>query len=103
MTLSSGFSKYCDFLPATGSGRLSQEDMYLFNEGRQFRLHRHLGAHPGHLAGVPGTRFAVWAPSAQYVSVIGNFNNWNRGSHPLVALGHSEEPPNVIFIILTSQ
>ncbi|MFN5330984.1 MAG: 1,4-alpha-glucan branching protein GlgB [Planctomycetota bacterium] len=89
MTLSSGFSKYCDFLPATGSGRLSQEDMYLFNEGRQFRLHRHLGAHPGHLAGVPGTRFAVWAPSAQYVSVIGNFNNWNRGSHPLVALGHS--------------
>lgn len=86
---SSGYAKHGEFLPAAGSGSLGQDDIYLFNEGRQFRLHHHLGAHSGHLGGVPGTRFAVWAPSARYVSVIGDFNHWNRGCHPLVTLGHS--------------
>jgi 1,4-alpha-glucan branching enzyme len=86
---SSGYAKHGDFQPGAGSGSLTPDDIYLFNEGRQFRLHHHLGSHPGHLGGVPGTRFAVWAPSARHVSVIGDFNHWNRGSHPLMALGHS--------------
>ncbi len=71
------------------NGGLTREDLYLFNEGRQFRLHRHLGAHPGSVGGVPGTRFAVWAPHARSVSVIGDFNHWNRGAHPLMPLGES--------------
>ncbi|MFM8934193.1 MAG: 1,4-alpha-glucan branching protein GlgB [Gemmataceae bacterium] len=71
------------------NGGLTREDLYLFNEGRQFRLHRHLGAHPGSVGGVPGTRFAVWAPHARSVSVIGDFNHWNRGAHPLMSLGES--------------
>ena len=89
MAPSSGYAKHGDFQPAAGSGSLTPDDIYLFNEGRQFRLHHHLGSHPGHLGGVPGTRFAVWAPSARHVSVIGDFNHWNRGSHPLVPLSHS--------------
>jgi 1,4-alpha-glucan branching enzyme len=77
-------------LPHThGDGGLTQEDLYLFNEGRQFRLHRHLGAHPVSVGGVPGTRFAVWAPHASSVSVIGDFNGWKRGAHPLHSLGGS--------------
>lgn len=77
-------------LPHThGDGGLTQEDLYLFNEGRQFRLYRHLGAHPGSVGGVPGTRFAVWAPHASSVSVIGDFNGWKRGAHPLHCLGGS--------------
>ena len=76
-------------LPQTQLGGLNKEDLYLFNEGRQFRLHQHLGAHPGSVGGVPGTRFAVWAPHAASVSVIGDFNGWNRVAHPLTHLGAS--------------
>jgi 1,4-alpha-glucan branching enzyme len=62
---------------------LTQQDLYLFNEGSHYRLYDKLGAHPGTRAGVPGTFFAVWAPGAPYVAVIGDFNGWDRGSHPL--------------------
>ncbi|MGH8934842.1 MAG: GlgB N-terminal domain-containing protein, partial [Acidimicrobiia bacterium] len=53
---------------------LTAEDFYLFNEGTHYRLHEKLGAHP---AG-DGTYFAVWAPNARSVSVIGDFNGWDR-------------------------
>jgi len=62
---------------------LSDFDLHLFNEGRHYRLYEKLGAHPVKVAGVSGTYFAVWAPNANYVSVIGDFNGWNTGSHPL--------------------
>ncbi|PWD99317.1 1,4-alpha-glucan branching protein GlgB [Marinilabilia rubra] len=58
-------------------------DIYLFREGKHFSLHKKLGAHIIEQDGVAGTFFAVWAPNAKLVSVIGNFNGWDRASHPL--------------------
>ncbi len=68
---------------------LSEDDLYLFNEGTHFRLYDKLGAHLMNADGVNGAYFAVWAPNAWSVSVIGNFNNWNRDSHPLSERGSS--------------
>jgi 1,4-alpha-glucan branching enzyme len=68
---------------------LSADDLYLFNEGSHFRLYRKLGAHPLTVDGVTGTYFAVWAPDAEKVFVAGDFNGWDRGSHPLVPRGQS--------------
>ena len=64
---------------------ISADDVYLFAEGRHFRLWEKLGAHlvPG------GVRFAVWAPNAQSVAVIGDFNGWDPRTNPMVPLGTS--------------
>ena len=62
---------------------LSKDDLYLFNEGSHFHLFDKLGAHPLEHNGVNGTYFAVWAPNAGEVSVIGMFNNWQKGTHTL--------------------
>ncbi len=62
---------------------LTKDDLYLFNEGRHYRLYRKLGAHPLKLEGVEGTYFAVWAPNAENVSVVGDFNGWNIETHKL--------------------
>jgi 1,4-alpha-glucan branching enzyme len=69
--------------------RLSDDDLYLFNEGSHLNLHDHLGSHPMTHDGVDGTYFAVWAPNAESVAVIGDFNYWNPGAHPLRAKGGS--------------
>ena len=58
-------------------------DRHLFNQGRHWQLWRHLGAHPGQLDGRDGTYFSVWAPAATAVSVVGDFNNFDRVAHPL--------------------
>jgi len=68
---------------------LSDQDLYLFNEGSHLRLYEKLGAHPTMVGGKPGTRFAVWAPNAESVSVVGDWNGWNRASHPLQPRAHS--------------
>ena len=62
---------------------LGQQDLYLFNEGSHLRLYDKLGAHLAVKDGTAGTNFAVWAPSADYVSVFGDFNGWNKGDHRL--------------------
>ncbi len=62
---------------------LSDQDLYLFNEGTHTTLGEHLGAHPMEAGGAAGTSFAVWAPGARAVSVAGDFNGWQPGSHPL--------------------
>ncbi len=66
-----------------GLSRLTEDDIYLFREGSHFRLYEKLGAHFYRDNGVAGTLFAVWAPNAQRVSVIGDFNGWNEFRHPL--------------------
>ena len=66
---------------------LTDHDIYLFKEGNHFQLYKKLGSHLTTVNGVRGTRFAVWAPNAERVSVIGNFNQWNAASHPLVNRG----------------
>ena len=69
----------------TEQSLLSEEDLYLFNEGTHTRLWERMGAHPGTVNGVDGTFFAVWAPNAEAVSVTGDFNDWSKSSHPLKA------------------
>jgi len=60
-------------------------DIYLFKEGNYFNAYEKLGSHIIDLNGTIGTYFAVWAPNAKQVSVMGDFNNWNKESHPLTA------------------
>ncbi|HET6659332.1 MAG TPA: 1,4-alpha-glucan branching protein GlgB [Rubrobacter sp.] len=60
---------------------LGEQDLYLFGEGNHLRLYEKFGAHPIEFEGVAGTSFAVWAPNARRVSVIGDFNSWNGRRH----------------------
>jgi 1,4-alpha-glucan branching enzyme len=64
---------------------ISDHDRFLFNAGRLHRAYRTLGAQPMTCDGVAGTRFAAWAPNANAVSVVGDFNGWDGRVHPLVA------------------
>ena len=68
---------------------LTAEDLYLFNEGSHYRLYEKMGAHVIESNGVSGTVFSVWAPNARDVHVIGSFNGWDHGSHPLRPRGSS--------------
>ncbi|MGE0407405.1 MAG: alpha-amylase family glycosyl hydrolase, partial [Candidatus Korobacteraceae bacterium] len=68
---------------------LTEDDLHLFNEGTHYRLYQKLGSHCVTRNGVEGTCFAVWAPNAEYVSVIGDFNGWDKGAHPLRMRGSS--------------
>ncbi|MEM7008045.1 MAG: 1,4-alpha-glucan branching protein GlgB, partial [Thermodesulfobacteriota bacterium] len=65
------------------SNFITEYDIYLFKQGNNLNLYNKLGAHIVELEGVQGTHFALWAPNAEYVSVIGDFNGWNEESHPL--------------------
>ncbi|MBR9980679.1 MAG: 1,4-alpha-glucan branching protein GlgB, partial [Desulfatitalea sp.] len=68
---------------------LTDEDLFLFNEGSHFRLYEKLGAHPVTLDGQAGVHFAVWAPNARDISVVGDFNQWDPQRHPLRPLKQS--------------
>jgi len=68
---------------------IEEQDVYFFREGTHRRLHEKLGAHLTTHDGVAGVRFAVWAPNAREVSVVGDFNEWNVASTPLAAQGAS--------------
>ena len=72
--------------PVSAGDKLGDQDLYLFNEGTHSRLYDKLGAHvlPG-----GGVRFTVWAPNAQYLSVMGDFNAWDKGRHKMRPLGQS--------------
>src|SRR6266542_2738367 len=72
------------FLPT-----LSDQDLYLFNEGTEHRVYQKLGAHPRVVDGVSGVSFAVWAPNALRVSVVGDFNRWDGRYFPMRLLGNS--------------
>jgi 1,4-alpha-glucan branching enzyme len=61
----------------------SDFDIALFKAGKHYRLYNKLGSHQVEHLGTTGTYFAVWAPNAKYVSVVGNFNGWNRYSHAM--------------------
>lgn len=69
--------------PYSFAPQLSLYDLHLFNEGRHLHAYRILGAHPRLVDGVAGVLFAVWAPNAAQVSVVGDFNDWIRVRHPL--------------------
>ena len=62
---------------------LSNFDRYLISEGTHERAYEKLGAHLARFDGVDGVVFAVWAPNARQVAVVGDFNDWNSGLHPM--------------------
>lgn len=66
-----------------GPSLLTEYDIHLFKSGNHFRLYDKLGSHPMSIKGQKGICFAVWAPNAERVSVVGDFNHWNGESHPL--------------------
>lgn len=72
------------FLPTLG-----ETDIYLIGEGRHERLWEALGSHVREVDGVKGTSFAVWAPNAIGVAVVGDFNGWNAAQHPMRVFGSS--------------
>ena len=78
-----------DLSVGTEFSLLSDYDLHLFNEGNHNRLYENLGAHVVTVDGQCGTYFAVWAPNAYSVSVIGDFNRWNKTQHPLRLRGSS--------------
>jgi len=87
-TLSGGreevFRDSYSFMPT-----LTDFDIYLFNAGDHHRIYEKLGAHYAEVNGLGGVQFAVWAPSARSVSVIGGFNGWDRRAHAMRVLGSS--------------
>ena len=68
---------------------ISEDDLYLFNEGSHTQLYNKLGSHVIEIDGKQGTSFAVWAPNAQKVYIAGSFNDWNTTSHELHMQGQS--------------
>jgi 1,4-alpha-glucan branching enzyme len=82
-TVSEFYDPY-SFLPV-----LTDFDLHLIGEGNHYNLYEKLGAHEMNIDGVGGVHFAVWAPNARRVSVIGNFNNWDGRRHPMRVLGSS--------------
>ncbi len=72
------------FLPQMG-----ELDLFLFGIGDHHKIYEKMGAHPTTINGIAGVYFAVWAPNARNVSVVGNFNQWHGGKHQMRVLGHS--------------
>ncbi len=80
-------------------------DLHLFNQGRHWHIYRLLGANAWQCDGVAGTLFAVWAPNADRVSVVGDFNGWDGRVHPMQVRGSSgvwelfipETPANEVY------
>lgn len=75
-------------LPSADS-RLTDEDLYLFHEGSHFRIHDRMGAHLTEVEGRPGVSFAVFAPAARRISVVGEFNGWDPAALPMSRRGDS--------------
>ncbi|MEX2609902.1 MAG: 1,4-alpha-glucan branching protein GlgB [Gemmatimonadota bacterium] len=75
--------------PASPLTVLGEQDLHLFNEGTHNRLYRKLGAHLAREDGQDGVRFSVWAPNAEHVAVMGDFNGWDASLHPLERVGSS--------------
>lgn len=69
---------------------ISEADAYLFGQGTHYDIYKKLGAHPSQENGEKGYFFGVWAPNAAQVDVIGDFNDWKEGSHPMVRMEESD-------------
>ena len=77
------------FDPYSFANSITQDELYLFGEGRLKQAYKTLGAQVMQLEGVNGVRFAVWAPNAERASVVGNFNHWDGRTHPMRTHGAS--------------
>ncbi len=87
-TAASGHT-HCGYDPYCLPPQLSDYDLHLFGEGRHRHAWRFLGANPHELDGIRGTLFATWAPNAERVSVVGDFNDWDGRRHPMRVRGDS--------------
>jgi len=79
--------EHCAYDPYAFPPDIADYDLHLFGEGRHLHAYRVLGAHPMEIDGVAGVRFAVWAPQAERVSVVGEFNHWDGRAHPMRSCG----------------
>ena len=75
--------------PYTFSPLLSDYDLHLFGEGKHWHIYRHLGANARTVGSIEGVLFATWAPNADRISVVGDFNNWDGRRHPMRSRGSS--------------
>ncbi len=75
--------------PYTFAPQLNDFDIHLFCEGKHWHAYRFLGTHPHSVEGIAGFLFTTWAPNAERVSVVGDFNNWDGRSHPMRVRGGS--------------
>ncbi len=82
-------NRYTEYDPYTFMPNISDYDLYLFNQGRHWHIYRILGAHCVEIDGIQGVQFAVWAPNAERVSVIADFNRWDGRRHPMQSIGSS--------------
>ncbi len=79
----------CDYDPYCFPPLLAEFDLHLFGEGSHWHSYRFLGAHPRLIDDIQGVLFAVWAPNAERVSVVGDFNRWDGRVHPMRSRGGS--------------
>ncbi|MEO6146415.1 MAG: 1,4-alpha-glucan branching enzyme, partial [Sulfuriferula sp.] len=78
-----------DYDPYAFPLQLTEHDLYLFNEGRLYQAYQMLGSQLSRVDDVAGVRFAVWAPNADRVSIVGDFNHWDGRTHLMCARGSS--------------
>jgi len=81
--------RYCINDPYRFTPQLGEQDLFLFNAGRNYQIYNHFGAHLTMLHNISGTIFRVWAPNAKAISIIGNFNGWDARIHQMRNLGES--------------
>jgi len=75
--------------PYTYAPQISEQDLRLFAEGRHRQAYAFMGAHEHEVEGTAGVLFSIWAPNAERVSVVGDFNRWDGRRHPMRIRGHS--------------
>lgn len=80
---------HTEFDPYSFAPQLGEIDMHLFAEGQHWNIYQLLGAHPRTVDGIEGVLFATWAPNAERISVVGDFNDWDGRHHPLRVRGGS--------------
>ncbi len=87
-TRSSGYQS-THYDPYCFGPQISEYDLHLFGEGKHWHIYRVLGAHLHEVNGIQGVLFATWAPNAERVSIVGDFNDWDGRRHPMRNRGHS--------------
>ncbi len=80
---------YQHYDPYSFSPQLSDFDLHLFSEGRHWHAYRFFGAHHHEVDGIKGVLFSTWAPNAERISIVGNFNQWDGRCHPMRVRGHN--------------
>jgi len=87
--LESDLSEHTLVSPYTFMPQIGELDLHLFAEGQHWNVYNVLGSHPKVVDGIAGVQFAVWAPAAERVSVVGDFNSWHGLRHPMRTNGQS--------------